>query len=95
MTIRFVQMKGVDVCDVIRELQAKYRWRRVVRITMPDGPLRMPKIEEAADVFGNLFAAEVVEVAGLLCLSTRLHVLSYHELSRGTLDATIMPPATC
>ena len=40
----------------------------------------------------SLLQDEVVEVGGLLCLSTRHHVLAYHELSRGTVDATIMHP---
>jgi DNA repair protein RadC len=34
----------------------------------------------------------VTEVSGLLCLSTRHHVLAYHELSRGTVDATLTHP---
>jgi DNA repair protein RadC len=33
---------------------------------------------------------EAVEVGGLLCLSTKCDVLAYHELSRGTLDTTLV-----
>jgi DNA repair protein RadC len=43
-------------------------------------------------VLVRLIGSEAVEVCGLLCLSVRWEVLAYHELSRGTLDATIIHP---
>jgi DNA repair protein RadC len=48
--------------------------------------------QDAARIFVSLFRHEAVEVGGLLCLSTLHRVLAYHELSRGTVDATIMHP---
>lgn len=74
----------------VRELHARYRLRRLNGWSLPTGPVETPR--EAARIFVTLLRDEVVEVAGLLCLSTRHHVLAYHELSRGTVDATIMHP---
>jgi DNA repair protein RadC len=71
-------------------LHARYRLRRLSGWSLPLGPLETPR--EAARIFTSLFQDEVVEVGGLLCLSTRHHVLAYHELSRGTVDTTIMHP---
>jgi DNA repair protein RadC len=59
-------------------------------MSLPLGPLQTPR--DAALIFLSLLRDEVVEVGGLLCLSTRQHVLAYHELSRGTVDATVMHP---
>jgi DNA repair protein RadC len=39
-----------------------------------------------------LLQHEAVEVCGLLCLSTKHDVVAYHELSRGTLDGTVVHP---
>lgn len=74
----------------VRELHARYRLRRLVGMSLPLGPLQTPR--DAALIFMSLLEDEVVEVGGLLCLSTRQHVLAYHELSRGTVDATVMHP---
>lgn len=74
----------------VRELHARYRLRRLTDWSLPMGPVETPR--EAAQIFVTLLRDEVVEVGGLLCLSTRHHVLAYHELSRGTVDATIMHP---
>lgn len=74
----------------VKELQARYRHRWLKGSPWPFGLLLEP--QHAARVFLGLFRDEVVEVSGLLCLSTRRHVLAYHELSRGTVDATIMHP---
>jgi DNA repair protein RadC len=74
----------------VRELHARYRLRRLHGWTLPLGPLQTPK--EAAQILDSLLRDEVVEVGGLLCLSTRHHILAYHEVSRGTVDATILHP---
>ncbi len=74
----------------VRELHARYRLRRLTGWSLPLGPVSSP--QEAARIFITLLRDEVVEVGGLLCLNTRQHVLAYHELSRGTVDATIMHP---
>ena len=74
----------------VRELHARYRQRRLKGWSLPLGPLLAPR--DAARVFLTLLRDEVVEVSGLLCLSTRQHVLAYHELARGTVDATLIHP---
>ena len=35
------------------------------------------------------------EVFAILCLSTKHRVIAYHEVSRGTLDATLVHPRLC
>jgi DNA repair protein RadC len=47
---------------------------------------------DAAPALQALLGAEVVEVFGILCLSTKCRVIAYHEVSRGTLDATLVHP---
>jgi DNA repair protein RadC len=75
----------------IRELAVSYRLRHVPGITSwPPGPLTLPEV--AASVFIGLLGHEAVEVCGVLCLSTRLEPIAYHELSRGTLDHAIVMP---
>ena len=74
----------------VRELHARYRLRRLSGWSLPLGPLHSP--QDAARIFVTLLRDEVVEVGGLLCLSTHHHVIAYHEVSRGTVDATIMHP---
>ena len=74
----------------VRELHARYRLRRLSGWSLPLGPLQAPR--EAARIFVTLLGDEVIEVGGLLCLSTRHQVLAYHELSRGTVDATMLHP---
>lgn len=74
----------------VRELHARYRLRRLSGLSLPLGPLLTPR--DAAQIFVSVLRDEVVEVCGLLCLSARQHVLAYHELSRGTVDASIMHP---
>ena len=53
-------------------------------------PLRSPA--DAATVLVRLIGPEVVEVCVVLCLSTQWDVLAFHELSRGTVDATMVHP---
>ena len=74
----------------VKELRAHYRARRLKGWAVPLAPLTMPA--DAARLFISILGHEVVEVGGVLCLSTRFHVLAYHELSRGTVDATIIHP---
>src|SRR5258708_1292984 len=75
----------------VRELTVRYRRRRVSsKIPLPQGPLTLPAA--AASLFITLLGHEAVEVSGLLCLTARLEPIAYHELSRGTLDHTIVMP---
>jgi DNA repair protein RadC len=74
----------------VREVHARYRLRRLSGWSLPVERLIRPS--DAAGIFVTLLRDEVVEVGGLLCLSTRHHVLAYHELSRGTANGTVMHP---
>jgi len=74
----------------VKELHARYRLRRLSGWSLPLGPVQSP--QDAARIFVTLLRDEVVEVGGLLCLSAHHHVIAYHEVSRGTVDATIMHP---
>ena len=48
--------------------------------------------KESAEVFIGLLAQESVEVFGLLCLTTKYRVIGYYEVSRGTLNTTVVEP---
>ena len=74
----------------VRELRVHYRQRRVIGRLLPLERLVTPR--EAALAFGRLLRNEPVEVCGLFCLATGNQVLAYHELSRGTVDTSLMHP---
>ena len=48
-----------------------------------------------AAVFTSLLQDESCEVFGVLCLTTKHHVIAYHEVSRGSLDMTLVHPRLC
>lgn len=52
--------------------------------------LSSPK--DAAGTFMALLQDEPAEVFGMLCLTTKHRVIAYHEVSRGTLDSTLVHP---
>lgn len=58
--------------------------------TTPGPVLRTP--EDAARLLELRLALEPIEVFSVLCLNTRHAVLGYHEVSRGTLDSTLVHP---
>jgi DNA repair protein RadC len=47
---------------------------------------------KAAAYLRPLLEDEPVEVVGVLCLTTRLVPIGWHEISRGTLDGTLVHP---
>jgi DNA repair protein RadC len=47
---------------------------------------------DAAPALVSLLQHEAVEVFVVLCLSTKRRVLGYYEVSRGTLDSTLVHP---
>ena len=47
---------------------------------------------DAAAALTPFLRTQLIEVLGVLCLSTRRDVIGYHEVSRGTLDGTIVHP---
>lgn len=48
--------------------------------------------KDAASVFLELLQDEPSEVFAMLCLTTKHRVIGYHEVSRGTLDSTLVHP---
>jgi DNA repair protein RadC len=57
----------------------------------PDAP-HVRTAEDAANIARRALAHEAVEVFIVLCLNTRAGVIGCHEVSRGTLDATLVHP---
>ena len=52
----------------------------------------LSKPADSAAVLMALLQDEPGEVFAILCLSTKHRVIAYHEVSRGTLDATLVHP---
>lgn len=48
--------------------------------------------KDAAALLQELLQDEPSEVFGMLCLTTKHGVIAYHEVSRGTLDSTLVHP---
>lgn len=71
----------------IRELRVSYRTRKG---RGPCLPSQIESASQAAAAFAAILEREVVEVCGLLCLSSCRQVLAYYELSRGTLDSALI-----
>ena len=51
-----------------------------------------PTPRDSAAILSPLLQHEPSEVFAILCLSTKRHVIAYHEVSRGTLDGTLVHP---
>ncbi len=47
---------------------------------------------DAAAAFMAILQDEPAEVFAMICLTTKHRVIAYHEVSRGTLDATLVHP---
>jgi DNA repair protein RadC len=47
---------------------------------------------EAASTLMTLLQDEPAEVFVILCLTTKFHVIAYHEVGRGTLDSVLVSP---
>jgi DNA repair protein RadC len=47
---------------------------------------------ESAALLMRVLADQPTEVFAMLCLSTKHRVIAYHEVSRGTLDSTLVHP---
>jgi DNA repair protein RadC len=72
---------------LVRELRVRFRTRRIRA-----EPPRASTPAQAAAVLRDLIGAEVVEVFGVLCLSTTHDLVAYVEVSRGTLGSTLVHP---
>lgn len=76
----------------LRELTVRYS----VRKDSDDQPvvvgraIRIPS--DAAAAFMAVLQDEPAEVFAMLCLTTKHRVIAYHEVSRGTLDSTLVHP---
>ena len=74
----------------VSELTVSYRLQRLLTARHAQGIIAAPA--HAAAVLLPLLQPEAVEVAVLLCLNTKLELLAYHRLARGTLDGSIVHP---
>jgi DNA repair protein RadC len=72
------------------ELTVRYRLQRLSVARHAQSSITTST--QAAAALQPLLRREVVEVAILLCLNTRLELLAYHKLGRGTLDYAIVHP---
>src|SRR5205823_336685 len=55
-------------------------------------PASLGRISEAVVVLDSLLSGQVVEVFGILCLTTKHGFQGYYEVSRGSLDTTPVHP---
>lgn len=75
----------------LRELTIRYTVRTDVTATW-QADRRVSSPTDCAEMLGALLRDQPCEVFLVLLLSTRHHVLAFHEVSRGSLDATIVHP---
>ena len=76
----------------LRELTVRYSVKRT-----DDGQpvvvgLAMHTPRESASLLMTALQDQPGEVFAILCLTTKHRVIAYHEVSRGTLDATLVHP---
>lgn len=76
----------------LRELTLRYSTMDGDRGDSPLLGLAIERAVDAAPTLVSLLQHEAVEVFVVLCLSTKRRVLGYYEVSRGTLDATLVHP---
>jgi DNA repair protein RadC len=77
---------------MLRELTYRYQPTRTLDGTLLRlaGVMREPQFTAAALM--SLIGDEAVEVFGILCLTTKLRVICWHEVSRGDLDSATVHP---
>lgn len=74
----------------VRELRIEYRPRHDLPAFDARKVLKVPR--EAAEFLRPILEHEPVEVFVVVLLTTKLRVIAYHEVSRGTIDATHAHP---
>ena len=76
----------------LRELTVRYSVRKDEegRPIVVGRALSRPS--DAASLLMTMLQEEPGEVFAILCLTTKHHVIAYHEVSRGTLDSTPVHP---
>ena len=79
----------------LRELTVRYAVRKdgEGQPVVVGRALSAPK--DAATAFMAVLQDEPAEVFAMICLTTKHRVIAYHEVSRGTLDATLVHPRLC
>jgi DNA repair protein RadC len=80
------------VTQRLRELTIRYTPKidGTGRPTVVPRTLRTPA--DCAAVCATLLRDEPCEVFGILCLTTKHRLIAYHEVSRGSLDSTLVHP---
>ena len=83
-----MQMDGIQ----LRELTVRYSVKKTDAVdpVVVGRSLKSPR--ESAALLTRVLADEPTEVFAMLCLSTKHRVIAYHEVSRGTLDSTLVHP---
>ena len=74
----------------ILELQVSYHLRNDLPTIPAVSSFSCPS--DVARFLSPILSREAVEVFALLCLTTKHKVIAYHEVSRGTLDASLVHP---
>jgi DNA repair protein RadC len=76
----------------LRELTVRYSIRKTERgePVVVGRALKSPR--ESAALLMSVLEDEPTEVFAILCLSTKHRVIAFHEVSRGTLDSTLVHP---
>ena len=77
---------------LLRELTLRYDVKRDTEGREVHVGPRLLNPRDAATVLMSLLQSEPSEVFAILCLSTRLDVIAYHVVTRGTLDSTLVQP---
>lgn len=72
----------------LRELRLLYVCREAAAPT----PSRLTTPQETASLFASILGNEAVEVFGAVYVTTKQDVICYHEISRGTLNSTMVHP---
>lgn len=73
-----------------REIRVFYGEPRVQEVR--DGPVNIRDPGSVASIVFPLLERELCEVGLVLCLTTKMGLIGYHEVSRGCLNATTMHP---
>jgi DNA repair protein RadC len=83
-----MQTNGIQ----LRELTVRYSVKKtdVGEPVVVGCALTSPR--ESAELLMRVLADQPTEVFAILCLSTKHRVIAYHEVSRGTLDTTLVHP---
>jgi hypothetical protein len=76
----------------LRELTVRYSVKKtdVGEPVVVGRALKSP--QDSAALLMRVLADQPTEVFAMLCLSTKHRVIAYHEVSRGTLDSTLVHP---